>query len=273
MNDKKPSWITIGILALSFLFLYGPLLLVIIYSFNDSRLVTVWSHFSTRWYGELFQDKQLLQAAWVSLRIAFLTATTSVILGTLASWLLYKSKHFRGKTFLASLTAAPLVMPEIMVGLSLLLLFVMLESLIGWPAGRGTLTIWIAHTTFSTAYVTILIASRLRSFDPTLEEAALDLGAKPAQVFLKVTLPLLAPSLLAGWLLAFILSIDDLIIASFVAGPSATTLPMVIYSSIRLGMTPKIQALASLLMVLVIGLSLMWGWWYYRAEKAQSRSE
>jgi len=243
--------------ALGFLFLYAPIVSLIVYSFNENRLVTVWSRFSFRWYRELFSDPQILAAAWVSLRVAALSATLALILGTLAALALTRLGRFRGKTLFAGILTAPLVMPEIMTGLSLLLLFVASGSVFGWPAGRGMLTIIIAHTTFSLAFVAVIIISRLSDFDRALEEAATDLGAKPAQVFIHITLPLISPALIAGWLLAFTLSLDDLVIASFVSGPGSSTLPMVIFSKIRLGISPDINALATLMIVTVaLGMTI-----------------
>ncbi len=242
------SWPT-AILGAGLLFLYLPLALVMIYSFNASRLVTVWAGFSTRWYGELFDDPQILNAAGVSLIVATLSATLATALGTAAGYALARFGRFRGRTLLAGTFVAPLVMPEVITGLSLLLLFVALEQAFAWMPGRGILSIVIAHASFAMAYVAIIVQARLVDADLDLEEAAADLGAKPATVFLAITLPLIAPAVAAGWLLAFVLSLDDLVIASFVAGPQSTTLPMVVFSSIRLGVSPKINALATLIMI------------------------
>jgi putrescine transport system permease protein len=224
---------------------------LIVYSFNVSRLVTVWGGFSTKWYGELLHNDQILSAAWLSLRIAIMNATLSVVLGTLAALTLVRFGKFRSRTLFSTMISAPLVMPDVILGLASLLLFVTMEHLIGWPTGRGITTITLAHVTFSAAYVTVVVQSRLSQVDISMEEAALDLGARPWKVFLLITLPLIAPALLAGWLLAFTLSLDDLVIASFVTGPGATTLPMVVYSSVRLGVSPQINALATLIVVLV----------------------
>ena len=244
-------WFRLTSLLVGFLFLYVPILLPIVYSFNESRLVTVWAGFSPKWYGELLRDDAILNAAWVSFRIAAISATLALILGTMAAVALVRFGRFRGRTLFSGMISAPLVMPEVITGLSLLLLFVTLEQMIGWPAGRGVMTIIIAHVTFSTAYVAVIVQSRLASFDISLEEAALDLGAHPAKVFFVITLPIIAPALVAGWLLSFTLSLDDLVIASFVSGPASSTLPMVIFSSVRLGVSPKINALATILVVLV----------------------
>ncbi len=248
---KKLSPFLLVMLALGYLFLYGPIVSVVVYSFNASRLVTVWAGFSTHWYGELLHNEQIKDAALVSLSIALMSATGALILGTLAGYALARFARFRGRALFAVLTTSPLVLPEVITGLSLLLLFVALERLIGWPAGRGMLTITIAHITLGLSYVDIIVASRLESFDIALEEAALDLGARPFKVFAVITLPLIAPALAAGWLLAFTLSLDDLVIASFTTGPAATTLPMVIFSSVRMGVSPQINALATLILLLV----------------------
>ena len=248
---KRRSWPLLSVMAFGYAFLYVPILLLILYSFNESRLVTVWSGFSFKWYGELLHNRQLLDAAWLSVRIAAVNATIALVLGTLAANALVRHGRFRGRTGLELLLTAPLVMPDVIIGLSLLLLFVALQQTIGWPEGRGFSTITIAHITFSLAYVAVVVRSRLARMDASLEEAAMDLGARPLTVYLRITLPLIAPALLSGWLLAFTLSLDDLVIASFVSGPGATTLPMVIYSSVRMGVSPQINALATLVVALV----------------------
>ncbi len=236
---------------LGFVFLYVPILSLVIYSFNDSKLVTVWGGFSTRWYGALFQDDQIIEAALVSLRVGLVSASLGTVLGTLAALVLVRFGGFWGKPVLRGMTTAPLVMPEVITGLSLLLFFVAMERSLGWPAGRGMLTIILAHTTFCMAYVAVVVQSRLVDMDDSLEEAALDLGASPVRVFFDVTLPVIAPALVAGWLLAFTLSLDDLVVASFTSGPGASTLPMVIFSKVRLGVSPDINALASLIVLVV----------------------
>ena len=238
-------------MTLGFLFLYGPIASVIVYSFNASRLVTVWAGFSTRWYGELFANEQIKSAALTSFEIALLSATGALILGTLAGFVLARYRRFIGRTLFGAMITGPLVMPEVITGLSLLLLFVAMEQAIGWPRGRGIPTIVIAHITLGMAYVSVIVEARLAAFDRSLEEAALDLGARPMKVFCVITLPLIAPALVAGWLLAFTLSLDDLVIASFTTGPAATTLPMVIFSSVRLGVSPQINALATIILVVV----------------------
>ena len=241
-------------LVLGLVFLYVPILSMIVYSFNNSRLVTVWdaAHSPTlKWYGVLLSDDEVLDAAWLSVRVAVCAATVSTILGTLAGTALARFGAFRGRSLLVGMTTAPIVMPEVISGLSLLLLFVALEQAIGWPQGMGALTITLAHISFCMAYVTVVVQSRLAGFDESLEEAAQDLGARPAKVFWRITLPLILPAVLAGWLLAFTLSWDDLVISQFVAGPGSSTLPMVIFSKVRLGVSPDVNALATLMVLLV----------------------
>jgi putrescine transport system permease protein len=233
-------------------FLYLPILTLVAYSFNASDRVMVWQGFSTRWYAALLQDEQILGAAWLSLQIAVLTASVATVLGLLAAYVMVRFGRFRTRALFSAMVAAPLVVPEVITGLSLLMLFIALESAIGWPGGRGMTTITIAHITFCTAYVAVVVQSRLSQLDPAMEEAAMDLGARPWRTFMLVTVPLLAPALVAGWLLAFTLSIDDLVIASFVSGPGASTLPMVIFSKVRLGLSPEINALATLLIAAVV---------------------
>ncbi|EXJ09251.1 MULTISPECIES: ABC transporter permease subunit [Nitrincola] len=254
-------------LILGLLFLYVPMIILVIYSFNSSRLVTVWAGFSTHWYAELFRDQQLLSAVWMSLRIAFYSASMAVCLGTLAAFVMTRFSRFRGRTMLSSMITAPLVMPEVITGLSLLLLFVHMAQVVGWPADRGMATIWIAHTTFCSAYVAVVVSSRLRELDLSIEEAAMDLGATPFKTFFLITLPMIAPALISGWLLAFTLSLDDLVIASFVSGPGATTLPMVVFSSVRLGVSPKINALATLIILAVSIVAFLAWFWMRRAEE------
>lgn len=248
---RLSPWLVSG-LVLGYLFLYGPILSLVVYSFNASRLVTVWGGFSTKWYGALVENDKLLGAALLSVKIAAASATGAMILGTLCAIVLVRFGRFRGRFLFSAMTTAPLVMPEVITGLSLLLLFVSLQQLTGWPDGRSALTIAVAHITFATAYVAVVVQARLSQMDRSLEEAALDLGARPHTVFLTVTLPLIAPSLIAGWLLAFTLSLDDLVIASFVSGPGSSTLPMVVFSSVRLGLSPEINALATILLATVV---------------------
>ena len=256
---KRRSYFTLSVLAFGYAFLYVPLVSVIIYSFNDSRLATVWGGFSTRWYGELLRNEEVLDAAYLSLRIALSTATLATIFGTMAGLALARFGRFRGRTLFSGMITSPLVMPEVITGLSLLLLYVSLQQLIGWPAQRGFSTITIAHTTFAMAYVTVIVQSRLAGMDESLEEAAMDLGGRPLRVVFDITLPLIAPAMIAGWLLAFTLSLDDLVIASFVSGPGGSTLPMVIFSKVKLGVTPDINALATLIIAIVtIGVVIAW---------------
>lgn len=255
-------------LVMGLLFLYVPMLVLVVYSFNASKLVTVWSGFSTQWYGELFRDEQILAAIWMSLRIAFFSASMAVCLGTIAAFVMTRYGRFRGKTALSTMVTAPLVMPEVITGLSLLLLFVQMAQITGWPADRGMATIWIAHTTFCSAYVAVVVAARLREIDLSIEEAAMDLGSPPMKTFFFVTLPVIAPALVAGWLLAFTLSLDDLVIASFVSGPGANTLPMVVFSSVRMGVSPKINALATLI-ILAVSLATLLAWYLMRRNEAK----
>lgn len=250
MTRRYPT-LLVSVLCFGYAFLYVPIILVIVYSFNDSRLVSIWGGFSLRWYGELLHNEQIIDAAWLSLRVAVMSATAATVLGTLAALALTRMGRYRGRFLFTGMVAAPLVMPEIITGLSLLLLFVSLQDLIGWPASRGALTITLSHITFSMAYVAVIVQSRLVAMDATLEEAAMDLGGTPFRVTLDITLPMVMPAMLSGWLLAFTLSLDDLVITSFVSGPGASTLPMVIYSKVKLGLTPDINALATLIIVVV----------------------
>jgi putrescine transport system permease protein len=258
---NRSRWPLYATLAFGYAFLYVPVNLLVVYSFNASRLVTVWGGFSTKWYAALLENQQLLDAAWLSVRIATVNATVAVMLGTLAANALIRHRRFRGRAGFDLLLTAPLVMPDVIIGLSLLLLFVSMQQTIGWPDGRGFTTITIAHITFSMAYVAVVVKSRLGRMDRSLEEAAMDLGARPLTVYLRITLPVIAPALFSGWLLAFTLSLDDLVIASFVAGPGSTTLPMVVYSSVRMGVSPQINALVTLIVlfvsVTVIGAGLI----------------
>ena len=254
-------------LVLGFAFLYAPILSLIVYSFNESKLVTVWAGFSVKWYGELFRDQGIMDAAWVSIRIAFFTACASVVLATIAALVMTRFRPFRGKMLFGALVTAPLVMPEVITGLSILLLFVSL----GIP--RGMTTIWIAHVTFCVAFVAVVVSSRLGELDKSIEEAAMDLGANRVRVFVQITLPIIAPALVSGWLLAFTLSIDDLVVACFASGPSSTTLPLKVFSSVRLGLCPKINALATVL-VLVVSMAALFAWWLMaRDEKRRQRDK
>jgi putrescine transport system permease protein len=242
---RRLTWFNATSLAFGFAFLYLPILLLVIYSFNESKLVTVWGGFSTKWYGELLRNQAMLDAAWVTLRVAFLSATFATILGTMAAYVLVRMGRFRGRTLFSGMVYAPLVMPEVITGLSLLLLFISM----GIP--RGLLTVVLAHTTLTMCFVAVVVSSRLVSFDQSLEEAARDLGCTPLDAFFSVTLPIIAPAVIAGWLLAFTLSLDDLVLASFTTGPGATTLPIKIYSAVRLGVSPEINALSTILIAIV----------------------
>jgi putrescine transport system permease protein len=268
---QRRSFFVLTMLAFGFAFLYVPILSMVFFSFNSSKLVTVWAGFSTKWYGELFHDSQMLNAAKLSIKIASLNATGAVILGTVAGLVLARFGRFKGRTLLSGMTTAPLVMPEVITGLSLLLLFVAMEQLFGWPQGRGVTTITIAHITFSMAYVTVVVQSRLTTFDEALEEAAMDLGARPAKVFFVITLPIILPAIISGWLLAFTLSWDDLVITSFVSGPGSTTLPMLIFSKVRLGVSPDINALATILVLIVTVGIVASAFWMQRQERIRQR--
>ena len=261
-NKRWSTWLILG---LGFAFLYLPVIILMVYSFNESRLATVWSGFSFMWYGELFRDKQMLGAAWISLKIAFLTATAAVVLGTMAAMVMTRMGKFPGKTLFGALITAPLVMPEVIIGLSILLMFVSLGQMVGL-APKGIASIWIAHVTFTLAFVTVVVSSRLAELDKSLEEAAMDLGANRIKVFFLITLPIIAPALVSGWQLAFTQSLDDVVISSFVAGPSSTTLPMKVFSSVRLGLSPKINALATI-MILVVAVAAVIGWWIMHREE------
>lgn len=263
---NRSRFVTVMMVA-GFLFLYLPIVLMVVFSFNESRLVTVWGGFSTKWYGELMRNEQVLGAAWLSFKIAAMNATGATILGTITGLALARFGQFRGRPLLTGLATAPLVMPEVITGLSLLLLFVAMEQLIGWPEGRGITTITIAHMTFSMAYVTVVVQSRLATLDESLEEAAMDLGARPAKVFFLITMPIILPAICAGWLLAFTLSWDDLVITSFVTGPGSSTLPVVIFSKMRLGVSPDINALATILVLVVATFTAVFGIWMQRQQK------
>src|SRR6056297_1594736 len=242
---RRLTWFNVTSLTLGFAFLYLPMLLLIVYSFNESKLVTVWAGFSTKWYGTLLSNDAFLDAAWVTVQVAFVSSTIATVLGTMAATVMVRGGRFMGRTLFSGMIYAPLVMPEVITGLSLLLLFISIGL------DRGMFTIVLAHTTFCLCYVSVVVSSRLVSFDRSLEEAALDLGATPWDAFRSVTLPLILPAVVSGWLLAFTLSLDDLVIASFTAGPSATTLPIQIYSSVRLGVSPEINALSTILIAIV----------------------
>ena len=268
MLQGRSKFLTFTLYA-GLVFLYVPMILLIIYSFNHSKLVPVWGGWSTRWYKELFQSPEVWEAVGLSLQIAFINATFATILGTLAGLAMVRFGRFKGRTLFGGILVAPLVMPEVITGLSLLVFFISLKELIGWPAERGFTTITIAHITFSLAYVAVIIQARLTGIGETLEEAASDLGARPFKVLKAITLPRLAPGMLSGWLLAFTLSLDDLVIASFVTGPGANTLPILIFSRIRLGLRPDINALATLIIIFVAVLVALAAYLMFRQQKRE----
>jgi putrescine transport system permease protein len=259
----KPSAFNVASVALGLAFLYAPIVVLVVYSFNASRLVTVWAGWSTRWYGELLRDGAMLESAWVTIRVAMLSATAATVLGTLAALALVRLGRFRGRLLFSGMVYAPLVMPEVIIGLALLLLFVAVG------ADRGLWTVTVAHTSLTMCFVTIIVRSRLLHLDPSLEEAALDLGCPPMKTFFSVTVPLILPALASGWMLAFTLSLDDLVIASFTTGPGATTLPIRIYSEIRLGVKPEINAICTI-MLAVAGIAVVLTSLIMKARDAQT---
>ncbi len=270
---NRLSWFVIAWLILGFVFLYAPIVSVVIYSFNASKLVTLWGGFSLKWYPALFADRQILEAAQFSVIIAAASATLATVLGTVAGYVLVRFTGFRGRTLFSGMVSAPLVMPEVITGLSLLLLFISMQQLLGWPRGRGFTTIIIAHTTFTLSYVAVVMRSRFLTLDLSLEEAAQDLGARPLKVFFVITLPIVAPALVSGWLLGFTISLDDLVITAFTNGPGSTTLPQVVFSKIRLGLDPKINALATIIIAIVSSGVIMATIYMRRAEKIRQRDE
>ncbi len=243
-------WFARSWLALGFLFLYLPIVALVLYSFNDSPVPNVWRGFTLKWYAELGADREMLNGLWLSVRIAFFSASAAVVLGTLAALALVKHRRFTGRTLFSGMLSAPLVMPEVIIGLSLLLMLVSVQRALGFPE-RGLLTIWIGHLLLGMAYAAVVIEARLRGLNPQLEEAALDLGARPGQVFWLVTLPMISQALLSAWLLTFTLSLDDVVIAAFLSGPGSTTLPLVIFSRARLGLNPSVNAIATLIITVV----------------------
>jgi putrescine transport system permease protein len=258
--------------SVGFLLLYVPLLVLVIFSFNKSKLVSVWGGFSARWYGELFQNEAVLNAALVSLQVAVLAATIGTALGTVIGYVLARFGRFRLRLLLTGMATAPIVMPEVVTGISLLLMFIAMEQFLGWPAGRGILTIVIAHSTFALAYAAVVVQARLTDFDRSIEEAAQDLGGRQPWIFLEITLPVIAPAVISGWLLTFTLSFDDLVIASFVSGPGSTTLPQLIFSKVRLGVSPDINALGTII-VGVVALGVILGSWQLRRSERQRRRD
>lgn len=270
MNEQRP-FVLYTLMAFGYAFLYLPIASVVAFSFNETRSVSLWKGFSLQWYGRLFENQAVIDAALLSLLIAAMASTLAVIIGTMAALALSRFGRFKGRGLLSLMSSAPLVMPDVMLGISALFLFITLQQLIGWPQGRGIDTITIAHVTLCVCYVTVVVRSRLAQTDHSLEEAAMDLGARPWKVFFLVTLPLIWPALLAGWLLAFTLSLDDVVIASFTSGPGASTLPVLILSKVRFGVTPEINALATLIIVAVcIGVSLA-GWLMHRNAGREAR--
>ena len=267
MGTRGGAVFRLAALGLGFGFLYLPIAVLVAYSFNASRLVTIWGGFSTRWYGALLEDDKFRAAALTSLEIGVMAATIALVLGTCAGLAMNRFTRFRGRLLFGFMLMAPLVVPEIILGLSLLLLFVAAQRVLGVPAGRGILTVTIAHATFTACFVAVLVRAQLAGFDRTLEEAALDLGARPFAVLWRITLPGISPALVSGWLLAFTLSLDDLVVASFVSGPSATTLPMSVYSSVRIGVTPEINALATLFLAVVFAMVALAFWLMARQEQ------
>jgi putrescine transport system permease protein len=258
-------------LILGLVFIYAPMVILVIYSFNASKLVTVWGGWSVKWYVGLLDNTQLMSAVARSLEIACYTAVAAVALGTMAAFVLTRVTRFKGRTLFGGLVTAPLVMPEVITGLSLLLLFVAMAQLIGWPQERGIATIWIAHTTFCAAYVAVVVSARLRELDLSIEEAAMDLGARPWKVFFLITIPMIAPSLAAGGMMSFALSLDDLVLASFVSGPGSTTLPMEVFSAVRLGVKPEINAVASLILLAVSLVTFLV--WYFTRQAEERRKK
>ena len=263
---RRPVFL-ITMLCFGFAFFYIPILSMIVYSFNGSRLATVWSGFSTRWYVALWSNRQVWDALVLSLKIAFVSATGATILGTMAGIALARFRRFRGRTLLSGMVTAPLVMPEVITGIATLMLFILMAQWLGWPTQRGFATVTLAHITFSMVFVTTVVQSRLGSADRAIEEAAMDLGSRPWQVLWDVTLPVIRPAILSGWLLAFTISLDDVVITSFTTGPGGTALPLLIWSKVKLGVTPDVNALATLIVVTVgIGVALA-GWVLHRSEK------
>jgi putrescine transport system permease protein len=268
--NRRPTFL-ITCLCFGFAFFYIPILSMIVFSFNRSRLATVWGGFSTQWYGKLFQNDQVWKAAVLSIEIALVSATFATILGTLAGLALARFKRFRGRTVFSGLVTAPLIMPEVITGISSLMMFIMMAEVIGWPGQRGFSTITIAHITFSMTYVATIVQARLSSMDMSVEEAAMDLGSRPWQVLKDITLPIISPAIVSGWLLAFTISLDDVVITNFTSGPGSTTLPLLIWSKVKLGVTPDINALATIIVCLVGAGVIAAGIILTRAEKRRER--
>ncbi len=277
-KSQKMSWFLKLMLFLGLAFLYLPLIVLVIYSFNESKLVTVWGGFSTHWYAKLLQNDQILEAAWLSLRIAVVSSFAAVILGTLAGYALARIKRFRGSTLFAGMVSAPMVMPDVITGLSMLLLIIQVQSLMQGILGssewlnRGFFTIFLGHTTLCMAYITVIIRARLAELDQSLEEAAMDLGARPLKIFFVITLPLVAPAIASGFLLGITLSLDDLVITSFLSGPGSSTLPQVIFSKIKLGLDPQMNVLATIF-IAVVGTLVIAGNWYMMRQITRRERE
>jgi putrescine transport system permease protein len=269
---NRIHWVVILWLVAVFAFLYAPIVSVVIYSFNASKLVTLWAGWSLKWYGELAKDRQIIDAAILSLEIAAISSTLATILGTIAGYVLVRFPKFIGRTSFSGMVNAPLVMPEVITGLSMLLLFISMEQLIGWPQGRGFTTVVIAHTTFTLSYIAVVMRSRFLVLDLSLEEAAQDLGARPLKVFFVITLPIVAPAIVSGWLLGFTISLDDLVITAFTNGPGTSTLPQVVFSKVRLGLDPKINALATII-IAVVSVGVIIATIHMRRQEAQRQRD
>ena len=260
-----------GWLGAGYLFLYIPIVALVIYSFNDSPIPNTWAGFTLKWYVALASDREMLTGLWLSLKIAFLTACGAVVLGTLSAFALVRYTRFRGRTVFSGMVSAPLVMPEVIVGLSLLLMLVSVQRALGFPE-RGMMTIWLGHLLVGLAYATVVVQARLRELNPSLEEAAMDLGARPAQVFALVTLPMIAQSMLSAWLLTFTISLDDVVLSAFLSGPGSTTMPLVIFSRARLGLNPSVNAVATVIIVIVAIATVLISWLIVRAERDRQRA-
>ena len=268
---KPFAWLSPLWLGLGFFFLYVPILVLIIYSFNDSKLASIWGGFTFKWYGEIVKDREIIDGLKLSLKIALLTACASVVLGTFAAYVLDRYRRFYGRTLFSGMVNAPLVMPEVIIGLSLLLLMVSIQRAIGWPE-RSWITIWLGHTLLGMAYAAVVIQARLQEMDKSLEESAMDLGCKPAGVFYRITLPLLAPSLVSAWLLTFTISLDDVVLSAFLSGPGSTTLPIVIFSRAKLGLNPTVNAVAAIT-VLLVSAMIIWGSIYLSRQEKRRAAE
>lgn len=260
------AWLSKSWLAGGYFFLYAPIVVLMVYSFNDSKMASTWGGFTFKWYGEMLKDREIVDGFMLSLKIALATACSSVVLGTFAAYVLDRYRRFKGRTLFAGMVNAPLVMPEVIIGLSLLLLMVSIQKAFGWPE-RGWLTIWLGHTLLGMAYAAVVVQARLQEMDKSLEEAAMDLGCKPATVFRLITLPLLAPSLVSAWLLTFTISLDDVVLSAFLSGPGSTTLPIVIFSRAKLGISPTVNAVATVTVVVVSIMIIGGSVWMARREK------